>query len=65
MFKVIASTNVENRFQEKDLRKKTASDMELSTASKLLGHTKIETTARHYRLNGEKVSPHTLKKPSH
>ena len=64
MFKVIASTKVKNRFQEKDLRKKTASDMELNLASKLLGHTKIETTARHYRLTGEKVSPHTLKKPS-
>ena len=39
MQRVIQRTKVTERFQEKDLRKKTASDMELCLATRLLGHT--------------------------
>jgi integrase len=49
-------------FQEKDLRKKTASDMPLEQAQKLLGHTTAATTRKHYRIKGEVVTPHTIKK---
>ena len=62
MRKVIAKTEVKDRFQEKDLRKKTASEMSIELAQKLLGHASSETTRRHYRLLAEKVSPHTLKR---
>ena len=61
MAKVLNCTSITERFQEKDLRKKTASDMDLDRASKLLGHTKQDTTRRHYRLTGDKVAPHSLK----
>lgn len=63
MKRVIDKTKVVERFQEKDLRKKTASDMDLDAAQKLLGHTSSDTTKRHYRLLAEVVSPHSLRKP--
>ena len=61
MSRVISNTKVTERFQEKDLRKKTASDMDLERARQLLGHASIATTKRHYRLLGSRVQPHTLK----
>ena len=62
MRRVISETKVEVSFQEKDLRKKTASDMPLELARSLLGHVSSTTTARHYRLKGDVVSPHTVRK---
>lgn len=62
MDKVLAQTEVSKRFQEKDLRKKTASDMPLELARKSLGHASEVTTRRHYRLIGEIVSPHSVRK---
>ena len=62
MTRVVTKTKVVERFQEKDLRKKTASDMNLETARHLLGHTSAATTKRHYRLLGSHVQPHSLKR---
>ena len=62
MKRVLQKTNVTEHFQEKDLRKKTASDMDLELATKLLGHTTKSTTKKHYRLLGDRVLPHTLLK---
>jgi integrase len=61
MTRAIEKTMPTERFQEKDLRKKTATDMGLHSAQKLLGHSRIETTTRHYRLKAERVSPHSLR----
>ena len=61
MTKLIAETKVTERFQEKDLRKKTATDMNVDQARRLLGHTSERTTRQHYRLKGEIVKPHSLK----
>ena len=60
--KVLTKTKVTERFQEKDFRKKTASDMPLELAKQLLGHTSASTTRRHYRLTGDRVKPHSIKK---
>lgn len=62
MARALKETGLKERFQEKDLRKKTASDMDLERARALLGHTSAETTKRHYRIKGERVKPHTLKR---
>ncbi len=62
MKKALSETKLKVRFQEKDLRKKTASDMDLDTARALLGHTDVQTTKRHYRIKGDIVKPHTLKR---
>ena len=45
------------RFQERDIRKKTASDVELEHAQLLLGHESVKTTIRNYRLLPIKVKP--------
>jgi len=55
MARALEKTKLKERFQEKDLRKKTASDIDLDHARALLGHT--TTTRRHYRLRGERVKP--------
>lgn len=60
MMRVVSKTTAELRFQEKDLRKKTASDMSLEGAQRLLGHSSVATTRKHYRLLGDFVEPHTL-----
>lgn len=66
MKRAIAKTDLKEKYQEKDLRKKTASDMNLLDAQRLLGHTSATTTKRHYRLRGERVTPHSIsgKSPS-
>jgi len=61
MTKVLAHTKVTERFQEKDLRKKTASDMELALASELLNHSKEELTKKVYQIKGRPVMPHSMK----
>ncbi len=62
MAKAIKDTELENKFSEKDIRTKTASDMDsVEEAQRLLGHTSPDTTRRHYRLKPEKVAPHSLK----
>jgi integrase len=60
MERVLRDTVVKERFQEKDLRKKTASDMSADHAQRLLGHASGATTTRHYRLLAERTQPHTL-----
>jgi integrase len=60
MRRLLKETNVKQKFQEKDLRKKTASDMPIDAARKLLGHKSDTTTIRHYRLKAERVAPHSL-----
>ena len=63
MAKALKETKLEKKFTEKDIRAKTASDMDSTEdAQKLLGHTNPETTRRHYRLKPEKVAPHSLRK---
>ncbi|MDR0702332.1 MAG: hypothetical protein LBF61_08000 [Azoarcus sp.] len=44
-------------FQFRDIRPKTASDIELGHASNLLGHTKEEITRNVYRRKGETAKP--------
>ena len=63
MAKALKKSMLEKKFTEKDIRAKTASDMDSTEdAQKLLGHTSPETTRRHYRLKPEKVAPHSLRK---
>lgn len=58
MKRVLAETNVSERFSERDIRAKTASDIErLDDASALLGHTDTRTTRKHYRRRPEIVNP--------
>jgi len=47
-------------FQEKDIRKKTANDLDIVLASKLLAHTSEAVTRRHYIVTSEKTSPHSM-----
>ena len=61
MKRAIDKTALVEKYQEKDLRKKTASDMPLAAAQKLLGHTTPNTTKRHYRLLGDRVTPHSIR----
>lgn len=56
--KALERTKLERRFQEKDMRAKTGSDVELEHASKLLAHTKEEITRMVYRRKGEVTQPH-------
>ena len=64
MDRALKKTGLKEKYQEKDLRKKTASDMGLEEAQKLLGHTSASTTSRHYRLRGETVAPHSIRDKS-
>ena len=57
MSRALERTKLDERFQEKALRKKVASDIDLDHARPLLGHTTAEPTRRHYRLRGERVKP--------
>lgn len=45
------------QFKFKEIRPKSASDIELSAASKLLGHTEQEITKKVYRRKGDTVKP--------
>jgi len=60
MNRATENSKLVEKFQEKDLRKKTASDMNLNDAKELLGHTSVKTTSKHYRLKPRIVKPHTL-----
>ena len=57
MKKVMAQTRVVERFQERDLRAKTASDTDLQHASRLLVHTSQQITQLVYRRKGDSVPP--------
>lgn len=57
MNKALQETNLEERFQERDLRAKTASDMPLELASALLGHADARITKRVYRRRPDLVKP--------
>jgi len=62
MSKALTETALVERFQERDLRAKSASDEDsLEAASKRLGHTQQEITKLVYRRKGEVVQP--LKRP--
>lgn len=57
MDKVLSHTSVTDRFQERDLRAKTASDTDLFHASRLLVHTSQQITQMVYRRKGDSVPP--------
>lgn len=58
MDRVLAETKVEDRFQERDLRAKCATDAEsLEHARALLSHASASTTNRIYRRKPERVKP--------
>jgi len=58
MTRVLAETEVKERFTEKDIRGKTGSDSESDEdAAKLLGHSDPAVTRKHYRHKGSKVKP--------
>ena len=57
MAKALRETDLAERFQEKDLRKKVASDLDLEHAKTLLGHASAATTRKHYRILGDRVRP--------
>lgn len=57
MTKVLQKTSVTERFQERDLRAKTASDTDLQHASRLLVHTSQQITQIVYRRKGDSVPP--------
>ena len=62
MDRVIAETKVQDRFWEKDLRAKVATDAEsLEHARSLLSHASDATTRKVYRRKPEKVIPGRLK----
>lgn len=53
----LSKTNLTQRFQERDLRAKTASDTDLQHASRLLAHTSEQITQLVYRRKGDEVQP--------
>lgn len=53
----LSQTNLTQRFQERDLRAKTASDTDLQHASRLLAHTSEQITQMVYRRKGDAVQP--------
>lgn len=60
--KAINKTSLTERFQEKDIRAKVASDTDLQHASKLLAHTTEQITEQSYRRKGEIVQPANVEK---
>lgn len=57
MAKALKETGLEERFQERDLRAKTASEMPLELAQALLGHADPRITQRVYRRRPDRVKP--------
>jgi integrase len=58
MGKILADTNVSERFQERDLRAKVASESDtLIEASERLGHADTNITQRVYRRKPVRVQP--------
>jgi integrase len=57
MDKALKETSLQERFQERDLRAKTASDMPLELASALLGHADPRITEKVYRRKPDVVKP--------
>lgn len=57
MDKALKETSLQERFQERDLRAKTASDMPLELATALLGHADSRITQRVYRRRPDIVKP--------
>jgi integrase len=57
MGKALKDTELRERFQERDLRAKTASDMPLELAAALLGHADPRITKRVYRRRPDVVKP--------
>ena len=57
MDKALKETELRERFQERDLRAKTASDMPLELAAALLGHADPRITKRVYRRKPDVVKP--------
>lgn len=58
--RALQKTELKERFQERDLRPKTASDTNLQHASRLLVHTSEEITKVVYRRKGDSVAPHSV-----
>ena len=65
MVKALDKELLSERFQERDIRKNTASEVELEHTQLLLGHDSVKTTIRNYRLLPIKVklSKQFLEKP--
>lgn len=60
MKKALATTRLEKRFSERQIRNKVSDDSEsLEEASRRLGHSSLSTTKKHYRSRPEKVTPLT------
>ena len=58
MRKALNETGLKQRFTEHDLRAKVGSDADSDVeAQKLLAHTDVATTSKHYRRRGSVVSP--------
>lgn len=58
MKKALEKTKLEERFTEHDLRAKVGSDVESDIeAQKLLAHTDVATTKKHYRRKGSIITP--------
>jgi len=57
MTRALKTTGLKERFQESDLRAKTASDIPLELASALLGHADQKITQRVYRRLPDGVKP--------
>jgi integrase len=58
MRKALDETGLKQRFTEHDLRAKVGSDVDSDVeAQKLLAHTDVATTSKHYRRRGSVVSP--------
>ena len=56
MRKALDETGLEQRFTEHDLRVKVGSDVDSDVeAQKLLAHTDVATTSKHYRRRGSVV----------
>lgn len=64
MAKALAKSDLEEKFWEIDIRRKTASDMTPGDAQRLLAHKDLRTTQRYYRVKPDVVKPHSVPKPS-
>ncbi len=64
--KALYKTTLEKRFAEKFIRNRTSSEMaSAEDAAKLLGHSNVTTTNKHYRVNPTKVKPFLKSKNEH
>lgn len=63
MKRALKQTGLTEKYQEKDLRAKTATDLGLLAGSRLLGHSNLNVTNNHYIRKPEVLNPHQVKMP--